>query len=357
MTSLDIAHLRLHSQHIVGTPCETPADVVGALGAVQAQDYLGSLWAVGLRMRDATEAAIEAAIAARTIIRTWPMRGTLHFVATADVRWMLKLMTPRVIAGSASRLRQLELDDAVLGRGADVFTNALQGGKQLSRPAMYQVLEAAGISTAGQRGIHLLGQLAQAGLLCFGAREGRQPTFALLDEWAPHTRTLERDEALAELALRYFTGHGPATVQDLMWWSGLTAADVRAAVAMVETQLVRETVDGTILWRGPGKPTGESAPAVYLLPGFDEYLVGYKDRGAVVRPGDWQRVNPGSNGMLSPTIMIDGLLAGTWKRTFKKGAVVVAPQPFTPLSAAEQAGLAAAAERYGRFLGMPVVLA
>src|SRR5215471_4715058 len=140
---MDIARLRLHNQHIAGATFEKPGDVVAWLGAVQAQDYLGALWAVGLRMRIAVEADIEQGLANRTIIRTWPMRGTLHFVAAADTRWMLELLTPRVVEGRARWLhQQMGLDEAVFTRSKKLFERALQGGKQLSRGAMYEVLEA-----------------------------------------------------------------------------------------------------------------------------------------------------------------------------------------------------------------------
>src|SRR5262249_26142746 len=162
-------------------------------------------WAVGLRTQNAVEADIELALANRTIIRTWPMRGTLHFVAAADIRWMLELLTPRVVATNAQRLiRQVDLDESAFARSKELFERALQGGKQLTRDAMYEVLEVKGVSTSSQRGLHILGRLAQDGVICFGAREGKRQTFALLDEWAPKARRMARDESLAELAKRFF---------------------------------------------------------------------------------------------------------------------------------------------------------
>ena len=355
MNSNTIVQQRLQNQAITGTRFTTPGEVVAWLGAVQAQDYLGSLWAIGLRMQQSTEAAIEEAIAARTIVRTWPMRGTLHFVAAVDARWMLALLTPRVIARSAGRFRQLGLRDADIDRSREVCIAVLQGGRQLTRNALYQKLEAAGISTAGQRGIHIVGRLAHEGLLCFGNREGKQHTFALLDEWIPPAGRMERDEALAELTRRYFAGHGPATTRDFMWWSGLTAAEVNEGLALVKPQLAQEKIGGKIYWFSPDAPIAETGSSeVHLLPGFDEYLVGYKDRSAVLGTHDWQLVNPGNNGMLSPTIIVDGQVAGTWKRTFKNGAVAITPLLFTGLSAEEAEALEQAAQRYGSFLGLQV---
>lgn len=357
MTNQDIARQRLYNQHIAGTPFEKPGDVVAWLGAVQAQDYLGALWAVGLRARGATEEAVERAIADRTIVRTWPMRRTLHFVTAADVRWMLELLTPRIVAGSAQRLHQwFGLDEATFTRSKKLFAGALQGGKQLTRDAMYGLLEAARISTGGGRGLHILSRLAQDGFLCFGTREGKQQTFTLLDEWAPAARRLARDEALAELAGRYFTSHGPATLRDFVWWSGLTTADARAGLEMAKPRLAQEVIGGQTYWLPASMPAAKDAsPTAYLLPAYDEYTVAYKDRSAVLNPLYAKLANSG-NGIFSPTIVVDGQVVGTWKRALKKGAIVITPSPFTNLSKAATRAFAAAANRYGEFLGASVVL-
>ncbi len=354
---MNVARQRLFNQHIARATLEKPSDVVGWLGAVQAQDYLGALWAVGLRTRNATEADIEKAIADKTIVRTWPLRGTLHFVAAEDVRWILGLLTPRVIAGSAGRRQQLGLDDAIFARSKELFVSALQGGKQLPRDAMYGLLEAAHISTAGGRGLHILWRLAHDGILCFGARKGKQQTFALLDEWAPAAKTMERDGALAELARRYVTSHGPATLQDFVWWSGLTTADARAGLEMAKPHLVQEVIEGQTYWLPSSMPTAKNASSTaYLLPAFDEYTVAYKDRSAVLDPLYAKQANS-VNGILSPTIVINGQVVGTWKRTLKKGSVVITPSPFTKLKKAEKHALTTAAHQYGAFLELPVMLA
>jgi len=352
-------HRRLHTQYIAQAAFEQPGDVVRWLGAVQAQDYLGSLWAIGLRMRQATESAVEQAIADRVIIRTWPMRGTLHFVAPEDVRWMLKLLTPRIVAANARRLiRQFDLDDAAIARSKDVFLDALHGGKRLSRDAMYKALEAAHIPTANQRGLQIVGRLAQEGVICFGAREGKQPTFVLLDEWVPAARAIERDEALAELARRYFVSHGPATVQDFAWWSGLAAADARAGLEMARPHLAHEIVDGRTYWQPQSAPAAiDGPPRAYLLPAYDEYTVGYADRSAALDRMQAQGMNLGNAAVLGPTIVLDGQIVGTWKRTFSEGSVVVAPGHVASLVEAEAQAFAAAARHYGDFLGLPVVLA
>jgi Winged helix DNA-binding domain len=349
---VDIARRRLISQHIAYPMPETPAELVAWLGAVQAQDYAGGKWALGLRLPNTTDADIEQALADRAIVRTWPMRGTLHFVAPADVPWMLALLTPRMIERAAARHRQLELDDAIFARSRKLFVKTLQGGKLLSRDAMYRLLEQAGISPAGQHGNHILWRLAHEGLICFGAREGKQQTFVLLDEWLPATRPLDREEALAELARRYFTGHGPATVQDFAWWSGLRTADAKAGVQLVWSQLAREVVGGQTYWSADHPPVVRAKrAAAYLLPPFDEYLVGYKDRADVLDPVHGENVHD----MLSPTVVIGGRVVGTWGRSLRKGTAVIAYHPFAGFSEADHRALAKAARRYGEFLGMPVV--
>jgi hypothetical protein len=357
MKASDIGGHRLHQQQIARQRFEQPGEVVSWLGAVQAQDFAGAKWSLGLRLPGTTEVEIGRAIADGSIVRTWPMRGTLHFVAAADVRWMLQLLTPRVVAGSAARLKGLELGEAQVSRSYRAMIKSMQGGKQITRQEVMTVLERAGISTANQRGYHLLWRAAQSGLICQGPMNGKQQTFTLLEEWVPQCRTLTRDEALTEIARRYFTSHGPANLQDLMWWSGLTAVDARAGVEMAKPHLAQESVDGKVYWMSPTKPTArDKSPTAYLLPGFDEYMLGYRDRSAVLEARHAPRIAPGANGVFNPTIVIDGQVAGTWKRTFKQGAVVVTLSPFKPLNKAKRDAVAVAAKGYGKFLGLPVGL-
>ncbi len=353
MLSSMIARRRLVNLQVARRRFEAPGEVARWLGAAQAQDYLGSLWAIGLRTPGATEATVEAAIRAKALVRTWPMRGTIHFVAPEDARWMLELLTPRVVQGTQGRLRELGLDGATIAASAEVVARALEGGRQLTRNELRAELEAAGIAVDGQRGNHIFGQLAMARLICFGARAGKQPTFALLDEWAPAARSLPRDEALATLALRYFSSHGPATLQDFVWWTGLTVADARAALAAAAPQLGRELIDGQEHYGPREAPDADALPPAFLLPPFDEFLVGYRDRGAVLDPAFAGRVVPGGNGIFHPIVVTGGRVSGIWRRTLKKDHVALSFTPFTGWDAAERESIAAAAECYGRFLGLP----
>jgi hypothetical protein len=348
-----IPELRLHNQQISGSALQTPGELVHWMGAMQAQDYAGAKWAIGARLPGVTNEDVEQALADKAIIRTWPMRGTLHFVAPSDVHWMLQLLTPRILAGTATRRKNLSLSDADLAISHNALAKALQGGKQLMRKEMLAVLEQAGQSTANQRGYHILWDAAQTGLTCIEPMQAKQQTFVLLDEWIPAAKPLARDEALATLALRYFTSHGPATIHDLTWWSGLTVKDARAGLASVESKLASETIDGVTYWMPQtAHRTAKPSSSLYLLPGFDEYILGYRDRGAVLQAAHAKHINPGANGMFSPMVVIDGQVVGVWKRTFKKDSVVLKPQPFGIFSAAQQQAIVQAAHRYGAFLGL-----
>jgi hypothetical protein len=358
MIMVNIAAQRLHSQQIEQPRLQHPGEMVAWLGAVQGQDYAGAKWSLGLRLPDSTDAAIEQAIADKTIVRTWVMRGTLHLVTAADIRWLVALVGPRLIRQTASRYRQLELDEATMARSNAVLVKALAGGKQLDRKELFAILEQNTISTEGQRGVHMLRRASLDGLIYQGVVRRNNPTFMLLDELQPGPKPLERDEALSELARRYFTSRGPATLQDFAGWSGLTVGDARAGLEAVKSQLVQDTRTDEQYWRSSSTPSEPAnSPTVHLLPGFDEYLLGYKDRSAVLDPQQAHKVSPGKNGVFYPTIVIDGRIAGLWKRSFKKGAVIISPDPFyNALTAAEEHAFMAAAQRYAEYLEMPVVL-
>jgi len=354
VTPAEVVRRRLDAQRISSTTFTQPDEVVAWLGAVQAQDYLGALWAVGLRLVDARESDVERALTERKIVRTWPMRGTLHFVAAADARWMTELLAPRQAAAAASRLRSYGIDDAVLSRTRRVLVKNLEGGRQLSRPAVYQVLERAKIATDKQRGLHMLWRLAHDCVLCFGPREGKQQTFVLFDEWLPQAKRLPRDEALAELAQRYFTGHGPATLSDFAWWSGMKLADARLAVRLADERLDKALVGDQCVWFARSThATLTARTGAHILPAFDEFSVGYTDRTAAVDACHLSHINRGG-GMLDPIIVVDGRVVGTWKRRIEDGELIFSSAPFSPLNRSKTRAVQLAVERYARFLELDV---
>jgi hypothetical protein len=326
--------------------------VVEWFGAVQAQDYFGAVWAVGQRTRNATQSSIEAAINEGRIVRSWPLRGTIHLMHARDVHWMMEHFAPRIMRGLAGRqARHYGLDATVLSRSRKTLIRALQGHRQITRPALYHTLEQAGIPASGQRGFHILARLALEGLICFGPRDGRQPTFALLDEWVRERSRKTREEALGTLSKRYFTSHGPATLHDFAWWSGLTLRDSTAAIHLAGTALSEEKRQGISYWCGTVRPRARSAPPeLHLLPAFDEYGVAYRDRSAILPA----RTRSGSG--LVPSIVHRGMIAGTWTRSLLNGKVIVRIRASRPLPAAARSGLEQAARRYAAFMGAPVTL-
>jgi hypothetical protein len=352
MAPTEVALQRLAQQRLTQSPLATPAEVVSWLGAVQAQDYQGAKWALYLRMRDATGPAIERAVADGTILRTHVMRPTWHFVTPADIRWMQALTAPRVNAWGARMYRQYELDDALFARSNAAIAAALQGGQHLTRAELGSKLAEAGVAATGLRLGFIVMRAELDAVVCSGPRRGKQFTYALVDERAPNARRLDRDEALAELTRRYFMGHGPATVHDFAWWSGLTVADARAGIDRAGAELAHEVIDGRSYWFAASLPSAaEPSERAFLLPTYDELLVGYAGfdvtrRGA--RP-------PGEVGAYDGTLVLGGRVVGSWQHTVQKGTVAVAVTPFRPLTAAEREAVEAEAQWYGAFVGMPAV--
>lgn len=352
----DIPKVRLYNQHIT-KPCFREArEVVKWLGAVQAQDYLGSLWAIGLRLRGSTESMIEKAIENREIVRSWPMRGTLHLVTAEDLRWMLKFLAPRVIQRSTGLYRQAGLDSKVFAKSRKLVSIALKGESQLTRNEIYAVLQRARISTSEQRGLHILGYLAQTGLICFGPRKGKQQTFVLVDEWLPLSKIPAKEEALATFALTYFQSHGPATIHDFSWWSGLTIIEARKALQSIESKLVQEFVDGKTHYMLPAKQPQKKSGQAFLLPSYDEYFVAYKDRSAALDPKLANNIKQLGNGIFTSPIVINGLMAGYWKRRLVKDTIMVETNIFSSMNKSAIDSIETAARRYGKFLKMPVAV-
>ena len=349
--------LRMAAQRIGASEFTTPRDAVRSMLALQGQDFAGARWSVGLRYADATEAGVAAALDAGEIVRSWPMRGTLHLVAAEDLGWMLRLTAPRMMVSAARRRASLGITDADIERARTAAGVALTGRRVLTRDALLATMDSAGVSTDGQRGYHLIWYLAQTGTLVLGPTEGRQQTFALLDDWVPNPRVLEPDEALGELALRYFRSHGPATDRDLARWSGLTQGDVRRGIAICGGRLTTLDLGGTIYHVSPETlALAPPAARVHLLPGFDEYLLGYGDRTAALAPEHSEAIVPGGNGMFKPTIVVDGEVVGTWGRRVKAGGIVIEPAPFGRLSGRDRNALGVAVRAYGAFIGLPAAV-
>ncbi|MFK3979190.1 winged helix DNA-binding domain-containing protein [Micromonospora sp. NPDC050397] len=332
-TRQEIGLLRLVAQRLLGPRPATATEVVRWLTALQAQDYPGALASVALRTTAGTRSTVESALDHGEVVRTWPIRGTLHLLAAEDLSWILGLTASRTLARAAGRRAQLGLEPDTLERARELTVEALAGGRRLCRDDLLGLWGGAGLATTGQRGYHLIWHLAQTATICFGpVRDGEQ-MIVLVDEWIPRPRRPERDEALGELALRYFRGHGPATVADFTRWANLLAADVRTGLALARPVLARVEVDGVEYLMDPLTPDlldahRSAAGGVFLLPGFDEFVLGYRDRTAVLPAEFADHIVPGGNGVFRSTVVSDGQVVGTWARSGRGANRSLVATPF-----------------------------
>lgn len=352
----DLVSQRLRNQRLTRSTFRDPADVVTWLGAVQSQDYPGAKWGVGLRTPGLTSEAFDRAFDEGRILRTHILRPTWHFVPRADIRWMLSLSAPRVHAAIGSYFRRLELDRKTIEQSQAVFARALRGMKALTRAELSDALSGAGIAARGQRLAAIVFHAELDALICSGPLRGKQFTYMLLDERAPDAITLDRDAALAELTLRFFRSHGPATIRDFVWWSGLTTKEAKEGLDAIRKSVVQEKLGDLTCWMVPSRataPPGEGS--VYLLPNYDEYLIAYKDRGHVQGLPTTADAPRGFD-IYAHLLVVDGKFAGTWRRQEKGNAVRISTTPFRPLKRVHTRALAAQAERLGVFMGVPVTI-
>ncbi|MGK5518657.1 winged helix DNA-binding domain-containing protein [Micromonospora sp. URMC 107] len=350
--------LRMTSLLLRPHPTVRPDGVAGVVewfGAMQAQDLASGMWSLGVRLPALGHADVHAALERREALRTWPMRGTVHLVPPRDARWMLELTGVRSLAGGATRRAQLGLTEADADRAVDVLGAALAGGGRLTRARCLAALRAAGIDTGGQRGYHLLWYASVRGVTCLAPNVGTEQTFALLDEWVPDPHRPERDEALAILAHRYVRSHGPVTAREFAGWTGLTLTDARRGFAAAGDALTVVRVDGAealvdaALLDAPREPVDD----LLVLPGFDEYLLGFKDRSLMLDPDHADAIVPGRNGVFQPTVVRDGRVVGTWKRVVGRTRVTATVFPLAPLDERTRARVTGALGRYAAFLGLP----
>ncbi len=352
----DILRLRLAGQYLTTTGPTRGSDVVSALGAVQSQDYPGAKWALGQRVPGATDMSIERELANGSILRTHVLRPTWHFVSPADIRWMLALTGSRVRQALAYHARRNELTPTVVRRSQAALTKALTGGICLTRGELAPILERAGVRNAtGQRLYGLLVRAELDAVLCSGPHRRSENTYALLDERVPLASAMEHDEALAALTLRYFRTRGPATQRDFAWWSGLSAAETQRGIQIAERELESVRCDGQLLYHVE-RAVPRAKASAHLLPNYDEYFIGYKDRSVYgARLGHARHVI-GGDARIGNVIFVDGQLVGGWKRVLEKDAVAVRLDVETGLSAGETRRVVSAARRFGAFLGRPLTL-
>ena len=351
-----IAERRVHSQQFDSSSFVNPVDVVSWLVAMQAQDYAGAKWSIGLRLPGSSDHTVEQALGAGSIIRTWALRGTYQLVSREDIHWLLAVVAPRVIAKNARRYRQLELDDTTLAQSNHLLAGILAERGPLKRSALRTSLEKKGVSTEGQRFYYMLQRASLDGLICQGVLEKKEPLFSVLTPENGGGNPIDREQALARLARRYFTSRGPATLDDFVWWSGLLVADAKLGLAGAKPDLAIETAGGKQYWAAATtRPATQADPAVYFLPGFDEYLVSYRDRSAQLNEQvaeAWSK----SKAMFSPAILLNGQVIGLWKRTFKGNTLIINTALYRELQPTEAQALETAARHYADFLGKDAVI-
>ncbi len=351
-----LAKLRLISQKIAESNLRSPIDVVRWMTAMQAQDFNAAKWAIGSRCPGSTHHDVERALASGKIVRSWPMRGTLHFLAAEDLSWILNLTSTRIVNAARGRHAALGLTKAVIERGRNGAFRALEGGARLTRAEMHDVFRSVKINPDQDRGYCLLWILAQSGALCFGPPAGAMQTFVLTRDFIKESRELERDEALGELAFRYFRSHGPATIRDFGTWSSLTIADSKIGAAVARSQLAEIEVDEMAYFADLNVLDADlsKTDSTYALAAFDEYLLGYRDRDAMITKDRMKRVVPGANGVFAPILVRKGRVIGSWKRVIQRAAMTVTAYPFSPLTSKESADFKKAMRAYGKFFAMPV---
>jgi hypothetical protein len=350
VTLSKISNVRLRNQKLEATTFTKAIDVVSWMGAMQAQDYAMSKWAIGQRMTGATDEIIETALNDGLIIRTHLLRPTWHLVSAEDIYWMLELTAPRIRSAMKSRDKELGLTPEVLNKSFGLLEKEISNNINLSREQIAGILNLADIKTDENRLSHILMNAELEGLICSGRRTGNKNTFSLLSERVPKRKVFSKDESLAELAQRYFTSHGPATLKDFTWWSGLSVADATKALNLVASDFVSKTVDSEKYWmKEDFSSFSGSRNTIHLLPAFDEFLISYRDRSASLELVH-NRKAISNNGIFYPVIVINGQVTGTWKRTIQKDKVKIETQFFIDIKKKHMELIDKEIEAYSSFL-------
>jgi hypothetical protein len=349
----DLLQRRLWTQGLINPRFTQPEDVVAWLGAVQSQEFPVAKWSLGQRMVNGSETDLAQAFDDGRILRTHVLRPTWHFVARNDIRWLLAATAHRVHQLNASMYRQLDLDEELLASTLPILDKTLSDGVHRTRDELRVALEGAGIVASGMRLGYIVHYAELEGLICSGSVRGKQQTYALIDQRAPDAVRMDPDEALGELVLRYFTSHGPATIKDCAGWASLTLADVRKGIDLAGSALESEAIDGLRFWFGANGAVAHPcrSPHALLVQGYDEYIMGYFETREQMAGRDlFER--SAQNPFLH-VVLIDGVLAGRWKRTIRRSDVVVDVRPDRLLTRNEWKAIERAANVLGQFYGLP----
>lgn len=346
-----IASIRLQAQQLVNQQFDSPKELVGWMGAIQAQDISMAKWAVGIRLNNAKLETVNEALRKGEILRIHVMRPTWHYITVEDARWMIRLSAERVRAANASYARGLglEISGQLLSKSYKLLEKILEGNRHLTKQEIEEEFQKADFAV-NDRYVHRLMEYAETeGIVCSGAEKGNKHTYALLEERVPPAKDLHRDEALALLALRYFKSHSPASLADFVWWSGLTMGDARKAISFIENELVTERIDAQDYFIHQSCRVAQDTPTLHLLPPFDEYLISYKDRSAVLT-AEHQSKAHNRWGIFYPVIAHNGLIAGNWNKTIKKKEMQIETSFFDPKAKVKQNLMKEAIKQYQTFV-------
>ena len=349
MNNENIANIRLINHQLLRTDYTTPRQIVEHFGIVQAQDFNSAKWAIGTRLNGCTEKMIHEAFDKGEILRTHILRPTWHFVTPENIRWMLQLSAKRIMQSMKSRDRELGLTDEIYTKCYRIIEKTLDKDIFPTREELTTIMHDAGMKFDSSQMYHVISGAEANGIVCSGVLRDNKQTYALLEKRVPATKPLTKEESLAKLARIYFTGHGPAVLQDFVWWSGLSVGEARLGLASVQTEFISETIDGQTYWMPDVNirplPAGKSN--VHLLPAFDEYIVGYKDRTAAISSENHQKAIS-SNGVFRPVIIKDGRVIGLWRKA-SSGKKTITIAPFEPVDNATQPLIDAEIEKFRAF--------
>ena len=352
MTLNDISILRLRNQKIATSELKSAKEIVSWMGAVQAQDFSMAKMALGIRVLGSTDELVEESFNKGEILRTHLMRPTWHFISSEDIYWMLDLTVPQIRSSMKSRNKVLELNESILIKSNRVIEEALSEGLCLTRDELASIITRAGIRTDDNRLSHILVHAELEGLICSGPVKMKKQTYCLLRERVPFKKVFPRDESLAELAKRYLNSHGPATLNDFIWWSGLPVKDARQAFESVKSGYVTEIIGSEkYLFPNSIDTLLFSKHSLYLLPSYDEFLISYKDRSASLLFVDTKK-SISDNGIFYPVIISNGKVTGTWRRSVKKGELNIELIPFEKLNDYDINLIEKKAKRLAKFLKM-----
>ncbi|UZR97793.1 winged helix DNA-binding domain-containing protein [Chondrinema litorale] len=354
MNLIDIARARMYNQQITQKQFKTITELVKWMGAMQAQDAAMVNWAIAQRLPHFTENDVRKALDAAEILRTHLMRPTWHVVTASDIYWILELTAPQILAANKGRHKQLELDDKTIAKSNDIIVRNLEGGKHLTREEIVVELQKAGIDTSANRASHLFMCAELEGIICSGKMKGKKQTYALLPERVPQKNLLTQEEALATLAKKYFASHGPATLKDFIWWSGLKVRDAKKALELIKADLISENVEDDTCFFTDNINIAEPKEDVFLLPAFDEYLISYTNRNASIT-SEHHKKAISINGIFWPIIIVDGQVKGTWKRVIKKDKVEISTTMFDTVRDIVKDKINEKAREFGVFLQKEVL--